>query len=152
MARAIKAYVGELSHEQLNIRGLPIRRLEHWAKPADGVLKLNCDGSFIPGEKCGGWGFLIGDCDGDVVITGRGRVNHVLSALQTELIAGLQGVHTAINVGIGHLLILETDALLVKEAVTTDTYLLSAVGGLVDELKHLLATNFITVCTCFESL
>ena len=39
-----------------------------WLLPA-GVLNLNCDGSFIPGEKIGGWGFLIRDSDGDVVIT-----------------------------------------------------------------------------------
>jgi len=42
-------------------------------------------------------------------------VNHLLNALQAELIACLQGVQAASNLGIGHL-ILETDALMVKQA------------------------------------
>jgi hypothetical protein len=55
------------------------RRLERWARPPEGYLKLNCDASFIPGDRCGGWGFLIRDHDGDVVLCGWGRVNHLLN-------------------------------------------------------------------------
>jgi len=39
----------------------------------------------------GSWGFLIRDHVGEVVMTGRGRVNSVLSAFHAELIACLQG-------------------------------------------------------------
>jgi ribonuclease HI len=79
------------------------------------VLKLNGDASFLPSEGSGGWGFLIQDSDGDVVLAGWGRVNHLLNDLQAELIACLQGVQAASNLGIGHL-ILEIDALMVKQA------------------------------------
>lgn len=122
---------------------IAVSQTQRWTKPPTGVLKLNCDGSFISGEKCGGWGFLIQDSNGDVVITGRGRVNHLLNAFRAELIACLHGVQTAINLGIGHLT-LETDATMVKQAMLSDKYTLSVAGGLVEELKSLWATNLIS--------
>lgn len=61
-------------------------------KPPDNVLKLNTDGSFWPNEKAGSWGFLIRDRDGDVIMTGRDKVDNLLNAFQSELIACLQGI------------------------------------------------------------
>jgi hypothetical protein len=90
-------------------------RTERWKRPPEGILKLNCDASFIPGEGCGGWGFFIRDSDGDVVLAGCGRVDHLMNAMQAETVACLQGVQVASNLGIGHL-ILETDAMKVKQA------------------------------------
>jgi len=55
-----------------------------WVRPPDGVLKLNCDASFFQEEGWGGWGFIIRDSDGDVVLSGWGRVNHLLNALQAD--------------------------------------------------------------------
>lgn len=66
-----------------------VPRTERWKRPPEGVLKLNCDASFIPGEGCGGWGFLIRDSDGDVVLAGWGRVDHLLNAMQAETVACL---------------------------------------------------------------
>jgi ribonuclease HI len=143
IARNIQAYVGEMRQAPLDAQSSSARQTQHWEKPSPGVLKLNCDGSFIPGEKCGGWGFLIRDSDGDVVITGRGRVNHLLNAFQAEIIACIHGVQTTINLGMGHL-ILETDAMMVKQAMLSEKYSLAMVRGLVEELKWLTATNFIS--------
>jgi ribonuclease HI len=64
---------------------------------------------------------FIRDHDGDVVVTGRGRLNFVLSAFQAELIACMQGVQAAQNLGIGRL-ILETDALMIKQAMSSDEF------------------------------
>lgn len=46
---------------------------------------------------------------GDVITSGRGRVDHLFSAFQAELIACLQGIQVAADLGINNLL-LETDA------------------------------------------
>ena len=78
---------------------------------------------------------------------GWGRVDHLLNALEAELIACLHGVQAACNLGIGNL-ILETDATLAKQALTTDDLAKSMYGGLIDELKSLVSSNFIN----FESL
>jgi hypothetical protein len=58
-----------------------------WRRPPNGVLKLNCDASFQAEESTGSWSFIIRDHDGDVMMTGKGRLNFVLSAFQAELIA-----------------------------------------------------------------
>ena len=75
------------------------------------------------------------------MLAGWGRVDHLLSAFQAELIACLHGVQAACNLGIGNL-ILETDATMVKQALTTDDFAKSMSGGLIDELKSLVSSNF----------
>ena len=85
------------------------RQSTHWTKPPENTLKLNCDASFFPDERTGSWGTLIRDSDGDLVLSGRGRVNHLLSPFHAELIACLQGIQTAVNLGIGRIIV-ETDA------------------------------------------
>jgi len=49
-------------------------RREHWMKPPVGVLKINCDASFQPNSMSGSWGFIIRDRNGDVVLSGSGKV------------------------------------------------------------------------------
>jgi len=154
IGRAIRIYAEETKkqkpsgtvREAQSLQGEQSAR--RWTKPPRGVLKLNCDASFAPGEGSGGWGFLIRDSDGDVVSAGWGRVNHLLNAFQAEVIACMHGVQTAINLGIGRL-ILETDALLIKQAWDSNREDLSVVGLLIEELKSLSSLNF-TSCDCFH--
>ena len=143
VVRAIKIYVGEMGDPPQTLQKAHVQRVVSWPRPPEGHLKLNCDASFIPEKKCGGWGFLIRDSDGDVVLSGWGRVNHLLNAFQAEAIACLQGVQAACNLGIGRL-ILETDALKVKQALSTEEIDLSATGGLVEELKFIVSTSFVS--------
>ena len=67
---------------------------------------------------------------GDVVITGRGRVDHLLNAFHDELVACLRGIQTGVDLGIGHLIV-ETDAKLVVQAVSTNDFDNAIVGLLV---------------------
>jgi len=80
------------------------------------------------------------DSDGDVVLAGSGRVNHLLSAFQAEMIACLQGLQAAINAGVRRL-IMETDASMVQQAIVTDHYSYSTSSGLVEEVKSLVDSN-----------
>jgi ribonuclease HI len=114
-----------------------------WCKPPENVLKVNIDGSFKPNEMNGSWGFLIRDSDGDLVKTGRGKVDNLLSALHSELIACLQGVQIAADLGIGQL-ILETDAQEVVSAMNSSAYDDSVLGCLVEELKFQASVNFVS--------
>jgi hypothetical protein len=54
----------------------------------------------------------------------------------------------AANLGIGRL-ILETDALLVQQALTSCSYDSSMEGGLIQELKYLCSLNFIELSCNF---
>ena len=80
IAPCIKSYVVEnaeiLGGGATTVSRIP-RRKEKWSKPPPGFLKLNCDASFLPSSSSGSWGFLIQDCDGDVVVSGRGKIYHL---------------------------------------------------------------------------
>lgn len=54
IASAIKIYAGELEATKPLRQRVPAQRIERWVRPEEGFLKLNCDASFIPGERCGG--------------------------------------------------------------------------------------------------
>lgn len=125
-------------------------KLAAWFKPPADFLKLNYDGSFRSDDQSGSWGFIIRDWEGDVVLTGRGRVNHLLSALHAGLIACLQGVQAALNLGISNLL-LETDALVIQQKLASSTSCDGHEGGLVDELWLLVRSNFVHFECLFKS-
>lgn len=70
---------------------------KRWEKPQGDILKVNCDAAFHRDSGSGGWGFIVRDSDGDVVMAGRGRIDHVMDPFQAELISclQLQGVQAA---------------------------------------------------------
>ena len=107
------------------------------------ILKLNCDASFHSDSGSGSWGALIRDSDGDSVLSGRGRMDHVFSPFHAKLIACLPGIQMAVNLGIGRLQV-ESDAQEVVRAINSDVYDMSVVGHLVDEIKSLVFSNFIS--------
>jgi hypothetical protein len=87
LARGIKSYCLELNKNKAVANAQNSLHDVKWRRPPDGILKLNCDASFRAEEKAKSWDFIIRDHDGDVVLTGRGRLNYVLSAFQAELIS-----------------------------------------------------------------
>lgn len=146
LARCVELYVQEMRTTETTANPTANQEQQQykWSKPPVDILKLNCDGSFSPETRAGSWGVLIRDHEGDVIMSGRGRVNHLMTPMQAELIACLQGVQLAANLGIGRL-ILETDALEVVKAIKTSAYNYAAVGYLVEEIKSLIELNFISV-------
>ena len=65
----------------------------------------------------------------------------MLSAFQAELIACMQGVQAALNLGIGRLL-LKIDALMIEQAMSSDDFDAMAEGIILEELKFLVRVNF----------
>ena len=62
-------------------------------------------------------------------------------AFHAEVIACLQGIQRAADLGVQRV-ILETDASMVAQAVKSTDYDRSSAGGLIWEMKDLLASNF----------
>ena len=117
------------------------RPKELWRKPPRGFLKLNWDASFLPSSLSGSWGFLVRDSEGDVVVSGRGKIDHLLNAFKAELIACLHGIQSAVDLGIGRLIV-ETDAKMVQ-AITTNEYDDAAIGVLIiTEIMSLVSSTF----------
>ena len=81
-----------------------------------------------------------------MVSAGRGKVDHLLNAFHAELLACLQGIQTAINLGIGHLIV-ESDSLKAVRAINSDDFDDTTVGHLVEEIKSLVSFSFLShVC------
>jgi len=78
-------------------------------------VKANCDGSFNPLNGVGGWGFVVRGDDGAVISAGYGKLENVLDSHHAEIIACLQAVQRAAELGIQNL-VLETDASIVVQA------------------------------------
>jgi ribonuclease HI len=152
IAQCIKSYADENVSALEGNSGAVSRLPNHsqkWSKPPPGFLKLNYDASFIPSSLSGSWGFLIRDCDGDVVMAGKGKIDHLLNAFHAELIACLQGIQTTVDLGIGRLIV-ETDAKMVVRAITSEAFDDTAVGVLIAEIKALVADCFINFECVFK--
>ena len=74
-------------------------------------------------------------------MTWRGKINNVLSAFHVELIACLQGIQVATNLGIRNL-ILETDAMNVQQVILSHSYDVRLEGALIEDLKAMTMLNF----------
>ncbi|KAF8769088.1 hypothetical protein HU200_006942 [Digitaria exilis] len=111
-------------------------------------MKINCVASFNEARGDGGWGYVIRDADGDVVSAGRGRLNHVLDSFQAEVIACLQGIQGAAELGAG-CAIVETDALQVVQAFSSTDYDLTTAGSLISEMRFAARVNFRSVNFAF---
>ena len=69
------------------------------------------------------------------MVTGRGKVDHMLNAFHAKLIACLQGIQTTVDLGIGQLII-ETDEKLVVQAITFEAFDAADVGVLIVRSRH----------------
>ena len=82
------------------------------------------------------------NCQAAGVVTGRGKIDHLLNASQVELIACLHGIQSAVDLGIGRLIV-ETDAKMVVQAITTNEYDDAAIGVLIiTEIMSLVSSTF----------
>lgn len=113
-------------------------------------LKINSDGSYFPTSGIGGWGYVIRDNQGAFCKAGAGSEAFLQNAFDAELLGRVEGMKMAAQMGMAQV-ILETDASMVKTALEGDEYRLSSMGGIVTEIKHLMAMEFsscvISICS-----
>ena len=105
------------------------------------MLKINCDGAFGSETLTGGWGFVIKDDSGVAINSGAGNCTHLMDSLHTEMLASLAGARAAGNLGISQVVV-DTDSMLAQLALTTSTFSLAQVGGIVYEIKYLMNLFF----------
>jgi hypothetical protein len=78
-----------------------------------------------------------------VIASGYGRLENVLEPVHAEIIACLQAVQRAAEIGIQKI-VLQTDAMAVVEATFSRGVDRSSASGLLWELKDLLSCNFVS--------
>jgi len=76
-----------------------------------------------------------------VIASGYGKLDNIGEAFHTDIIACLQALNQAADLGIQKV-ILEMDAAMVVHAVNSSDFDLYSAGGLIWELKDMLANNF----------
>lgn len=118
---------------------VPNRRKTAWT--SHDFVKINCDGAFTKESLTGGWGYVMRGCDGVVICSGYGRLGKVLEAYHAEIVACLQALQRATELGVQNV-VLETDAMAVVEAVNSQAPDRSSASGLLWELKESLFCNF----------
>jgi ribonuclease HI len=106
------------------------------------MVKINFDGAFSEEAQSGGWGAIGRDAAGEPVFAVAGRVNAASEALQSELLALVNVIPVAENLGIGRV-VFSTDYLVLKQAMETNSYDLSRLGSVFLHAKLLLSTSFI---------
>jgi ribonuclease HI len=84
---------------------------------------------------------VIRESDGGVISAAYGNLENVGEAFHAEVIACLQAIQRAADLGVQRV-ILETDASMVVQAVKSSDYDRSSAGGLIWEMNDLLASNF----------
>lgn len=84
---------------------------------------------------------MIREWDGGVISAGYGKLENVGEAFHAEIIACLQGLQRAADLGV-QTMILETEASMVAQAMKSTDYDRSSASGLIWEMKNLLACNF----------
>ncbi|KAM3405038.1 hypothetical protein ACQJBY_007869 [Aegilops geniculata] len=114
---------------------------ERWSRPPPEILKINTDGAFLKESNFGGWGFVIRNNFGTVIAAGAGNLEQVSDALHSEALAMLHAVNTAIQMGC-HQVIVETDSVQLKIAVSNEDYDLSALGAIFKDIKFQLRVGF----------
>jgi hypothetical protein len=81
------------------------------------------------------------NCQAAGVVTRRGKIDHLLNAFHAEPIVCLHGIQSAVDLGIGRLIV-ETDAKMVVQAIVTNEYDDAVVGVLITEIKSLVSSAF----------
>lgn len=117
---------------------------QKWARPPPDVLKVNCDGSFFPDSKKGGWGFIIRDHDGRAISVGTESLSAVHDADCAEAQACVAALQVASNQGISRI-ILETDSLNTVNALQSDALDLCPASVIYREARDLINLCFSSV-------
>ena len=91
-------------------------------------------------EREGG-GVVIRDEEGEVVEAAAGKLTRLMDALQSEVEACLAGVMLVGERGFGRIVV-ETDSLVLTQALKTWSHRLAATCGLICEIQSMLASEF----------
>ncbi|KAJ8434296.1 hypothetical protein Cgig2_009271 [Carnegiea gigantea] len=103
-----------------------------WASPMAGLLKMNFDGGMV-GSGCWGWGFVIRNPEGDVVMAGARQGKGFVNLEVEEARACLFGLKQAQEVGFSYLII-EGDCLTLIQSRRSGTIHDNAVGLFISDV------------------
>ncbi|KAE8821331.1 Glutamyl-tRNA reductase 1, chloroplastic [Hordeum vulgare] len=116
------------------------------------MIKINLDGSFVPGEAFAGWDVVARSADGRIVGARAGRQEHVRDAFAAETVALSHVVSFAADLGLVRVT-LETDSQLLLEAIDLRKADYSAYAAVIEDTKYQLKMWFShhVILVCWRS-
>jgi hypothetical protein len=135
------------------IKGKQIARQDHpvkisvqavsqavWRRPAEGELKLNVDGAFVAQTLEAVAGMIMRRSDGTIVFSACRVLSNCTSALEAEMLACLDGVRFATDMGLDRILV-ESDCQVLVNVLTGDDRDGSPLCHLVEDLHIMLSSG-----------
>ncbi|XP_073355462.1 uncharacterized protein [Aegilops tauschii subsp. strangulata] len=120
-----------------------------WAPPGEGILKINVDGAYTPGETFAAWGAVVRDEAGDVLLARAGRKEQINDPFGAEVAAMSEAVAMAADIGALRV-VFETDSQLLQEALDLSKVDSSPYAAVIEDIKLQLKLWFskqsITFC------
>ncbi|XP_060959275.1 uncharacterized protein LOC133030519 [Cannabis sativa] len=114
------------------------KEVEHWTKPDVNMVKVNVDGAIFEALHSFGFGFIARDCNGEIIEAGSFSKSGTSSPEIVELI-GIKEALSWIKDKSWDNILLETDCLLVVQAIYTSVVMPSTFGMLVQDCQYLLS-------------
>jgi hypothetical protein len=106
---------------------------ERWSPPADGIIKFNSDGAWMPGRYDGAWG--------EVIAAKARKIQNANDAFAAELRAMEEAINLASDLGV-ILAVFETDSQILAQALNRRGPDYSLQGQVIDGLKAQLTLWF----------
>jgi ribonuclease HI len=113
--------------------------------PPEDFYKINSDGAFNSKTKSGGWGFVVRNSLGGVLLAAAGNIAHVDSAIQSEAIAAFKSIQQVTQLDMQHI-ILEMDASVLGRAIKASGVDHSPIACLVNHIRDIKRLEFFHVC------
>ena len=120
---------------------MPAAAGSSWNPPPDDIYKINSYCSFDPNKRIGGYGFVVRNMNGEVLVAGAGNISYASSALHTKAIAAYKSVLHAAQLGMSRI-ILETDSIVHANALKSPNLDRSIIGALIVQIRDIMQTEF----------
>ncbi|KAI4994782.1 hypothetical protein ZWY2020_034685 [Hordeum vulgare] len=112
-----------------------------WNPPADGIVKINSDGAYTPGENYGGWGVIARTSQGEVVAARAGCSDGIHDPFTAELKAMEEALNLAAELGVIRVEF-ETDAQLLAMALNSKKPDCFSEAAVIEDIKIQCRTWF----------
>ena len=113
-----------------------------WIPPATNLIKINMDATFDVESETGAWGFIARDETGDFLAAAAGKMNHVRSALHSEVITCMRAIEGAADLG-AQRISFESDCLTMISALKGRDYDVAELGVLFREARSMCHASFV---------
>jgi ribonuclease HI len=141
LVHVVKCYAAEYLELFVKAKDDKLVARQRWMPPQQEWLKVNVDRAFRENLCRGGWGCIIRDAEGHMVVARTGNSNRINCASVNELMAVREALKLAEELRISKLIV-ESDAMLLVQAINRREEYLSASAVIIQDIKAHMSLSF----------